>query len=836
MKKRSQPQQQPQHAQTKQQQHRSTDQKGERHETATEEVPPEPEEEEEEERLLTVGECAQLSNVDEVWRALESVARAEQATDLRLRRLLPTANRTPSSSSSATSTLEGGVARSRKGGITNLRDADTEDEDSSRQLLLRRLDTLEILPMKLQPLFEECRSLSNTIESTCSLAELVSAKIRQLDLVRGRVLETRARIGDVLDLRDCVSGVESSIAQGQYEVAAAHLQRYAHLDPTMLQPQALEQLHTARLSLLSLLRQHLATAVLNDNLDDVVRFSILFSPLDERQEGITQFVAYLRQQVARKAEADYRKILSREDVAYQISAIPKAVINLTNHILNVIRTQRTVLIEHFGNEGLLKAIQTLQVQSDASGTKLLDLFEKLEDLSSLTTALHKNKRTPGSAIRQHAKRLSDPVALAGTLEAIVLMSQRIHIFQRRIRALVERTQSEAEKPVNSRARVATLEHSQLWQRVQELLIQYMTLEEYFMVASVRKAVNNDEEVDGSLTSSMVDHVFYILRECTRRAVASADINNLCGVVTLVSNCLRIDFKADLHRMLTERALRASTTATSAASSSASSALSASSSSTSSSSSSSASSSSAARQNSSYMVILNNLEVSSEYIMKLKLELEGECAKVFGQQESSEKITYCLNDLLETSKSFQQVLLENLSQMARTIQPSLRPILELFQTVRYDVSEAQFLDADQSNEFMNHFFASLMAVLDPFAHSLTPTNFDHLLHIIIRQVATRLEKLLLQKTFTQLGGLKCDKDLRAMVAFFSQKTQRTVRGEFARLIQMASLLSLERVAEVLDYWGGEQSAHITWRLTPSEVRLVLSRRIDFAPNDIAQLAL
>jgi Conserved oligomeric Golgi complex subunit 4, C-terminal len=76
----------------------------------------------------------------------------------------------------------------------------------------------------------------------------------------------------------------------------------------------------------------------------------------------------------------------------------------------------------------------------------------------------------------------------------------------------------------------------------------------------------------------------------------------------------------------------------------------------------------------------------------------------------------------------------------------------------------------------------------------------------------------------------------MVGFFAQRTQRTVRGEFARLLQMASLLSLERAHEVLDYWGGESAAHISWRLTPSEVRLVLSRRLDFSPADIAQLHL
>ena len=53
--------------------------------------------------------------------------------------------------------------------------------------------------------------------------------------------------------------------------------------------------------------------------------------------------------------------------------------------------------------------------------------------------------------------------------------------------------------------------------------------------------------------------------------------------------------------------------------------------------------------------------------------------------------------------------------------------------------------------------------------------------------------------------------------------------------MASLLNLEKVSEVLDYWG-DNSGHMTWRLTPGEVRKVLSRRVDFSSNEIASLKL
>jgi hypothetical protein len=67
------------------------------------------------------------------------------------------------------------------------------------------------------------------------------------------------------------------------------------------------------------------------------------------------------------------------------------------------------------------------------------------------------------------------------------------------------------------------------------------------------------------------------------------------------------------------------------------------------------------------------------------------------------------------------------------------------------------------------------------------------------------------------------------------TQRTVRDKFARLTQMATILNLEKVSEILDYWG-ENSGPMTWRLTPAEVRRILGLRVDFKPESIAALKL
>jgi hypothetical protein len=127
------------------------------------------------------------------------------------------------------------------------------------------------------------------------------------------------------------------------------------------------------------------------------------------------------------------------------------------------------------------------------------------------------------------------------------------------------------------------------------------------------------------------------------------------------------------------------------------------------------------------------------------------------------------------------------------------------------------------------------MLIPYQDLLTPAAWEGLFHSLLDKILARLEVLIGRKAFTQLGGLQLDRDLRALVAAMGEMSARTVRDKFARLNQMAIVLSLESVEEFLDYWG-DDTGHITWRLTPAEVRGVLKQRADFSKEAIASLPL
>ncbi|KAF9589207.1 hypothetical protein IFM89_019716, partial [Coptis chinensis] len=156
-------------------------------------------------------------------------------------------------------------------------------------------------------------------------------------------------------------------------------------------------------------------------------------------------------------------------------------------------------------------------------------------------------------------------------------------------------------------------------------------------------------------------------------------------------------------------------------------------------------------------------------------------------------------------------------------------------ISYELSEAEYAENEVNNPWVQkllHAVETNAAWLQPL---MTTNNYDSFVHFVIDFIVKGLEVIMMQKRFSQLGGLQLNRDVRALVSHFSSMTQRTVRDKFTRLTQMATILNLEKVSELLDFWG-ENSGPMTWRLTPAEVKKGVGLRVDFKPEAIAALRL
>ncbi|MEE6500171.1 hypothetical protein FKM82_003693 [Ascaphus truei] len=382
-----------------------------------------------------------------------------------------------------------------------------------------------------------------------------------------------------------------------------------------------------------------------------------------------------------------------------------------------------------------------------------------------------------------------------------------------------------------------LKHCLLSCSMQELIGYYITMEEFFMRETVNKAVAMDTCERGQLISSMVDDVFYIVKKCIGRALSSSSIDCLCAMINLSTTMLESDFREVLCNKLR---MGFPATTFQDIQRGVSSAVSLMHSSLQQGKFDTKGIESNDEAKMSFLVSLNNVEVCSENIMTLKKNLENDCRKLFspnlGGEQAKAKIDSCLSDMASESNKFRDLLQEGLGELNNAaVKPQVKPWINLFLSVSHNIEEEEFNDYEANDPWVQQFIVNLEQLMVEFKAGLSPVIYENLTSLLTSLIAIELEKVVLKSTFSRLGGLQFDKELRSLVTYLTTVTTWTIRDKFARLSQMATILNLERVTEILDYWG-PNSGPLTWRLTPAEVRQVLALRIDFRGEDIKRLRL
>ncbi|MED6127114.1 Golgi transport complex subunit 4 [Stylosanthes scabra] len=653
--------------------------------------------------------------------------------------------------------------------------------------------------------------LSN-VSSTCDLADDVSCKVRELDVAQSRVGSTLLRIDAIVERANCLDGVHRALDNEDYEAAAKYVQRFLQIDSQYKDSASdqRERLMGAKKQLEGIVRKKLSSAVDQRDHPSILRFIRLYTPLGLEEEGLQVYVGYLKKVIAMRSRLEFEQLVElmkqRSNAGMNQSPVNfiGCLTNLFKDIVLAIEENSEILSSLCGEDGVVYAICELQEECDSRGSVILKKYmeyRKLAKLSSEINAQNNNLLAVGGSSEG-----PDPREIELYLEEILSLMQLGEDYTEFMISKIKGLTSVDPELV---PRATKAFRSGSFSKVaQDLTGFYVILEGFFMVENVRKAIRIDEHVPDSLTTSMVDDVFYVLQSCLRRAISTANISSVVAVLSGASSLLSNEYQEALQQKTREPNLGAKLffggvgvqkTGTEIATS------------------------------------LNNMDVSSEYVLKLKHEIEEQCAEVFPAPADREKVKSCLSELADSSNAFKQALNAGVEQLVATITPRIRPVLDSVGTISYELSEAEYADNEVNDPWVQrllHAVETNVAWMQPL---MTVNNYDTFVHLVIDFIVKRLEVIMMQKRFSQLGGLQLDRDARALVSHFSVMTQRTVRDKFARLTQMATILNLEKVSEILDFWG-ENSGPMTWRLTPAEVRRVLGLRVDFKPEAISALKL
>uniref|UniRef100_A0A8C1A486 Conserved oligomeric Golgi complex subunit 4 n=1 Tax=Cyprinus carpio carpio TaxID=630221 RepID=A0A8C1A486_CYPCA len=709
---------------------------------------------------------------------------------------------------------------------------------------------LQRMGPNLQLIEGDAVQLSGMISFTCSLAENVSSKVRQLDLTKKRLYQAIQRADDILDLKFCTDGVQTALRNQDYEQAAAHIHRYLSLDQSVIElskqggegsavEASLALLQEAERNLKALVTTRLEEAVTTGDLPQVERFFKILPLLGLHEQGLARFAQYLCSQVGACVYVRLKPGTHQADWQCQV------VFDLFLYLLGIARiveTHQPIVETYYGPGRLHTLLAHLQKECDKQAQKIVDKFILQRDYNNKFQVIQ------SSMMRGMTTEKIEPRDLDPVLCEVTLMNSRAELYfrflRRRIVADFEVADAMADETViqeHQQSLEQLLKNCQLSRTMQELIGYYIPMEEYYMRESVNKAVSMDTAEVGQLSSSMVDDVFYIVKKCISRALTSNSSDCVCAMINHATSVLETDFREvlvcklragypfsalqDLQRGVSSAVSLMQSSLQHGKITNLTQTLGI---------------ESQEQAKSAYLVALNNVEVCSENISTLKKNLESDCAKLFSQGVGSDhakaKIDSCLSDLVNTSSRFKDLLQEGLQELNNTsIRPQVKPWISSFLSVSHNIEEEEFSEYEANDPWVQQLIVQLEQLMAEFKVGLSPVIYDTLTSLMTSLIAMELEKTVFKCTFSRLGGLQFDKELRALVAYLSSVTSWTIRDKFARLTQMATILNLERVSEILDYWG-PNSGPLTWRLTPAEVRQVLALRVDFRSEDIKRLRL
>ncbi|CAG8755388.1 2108_t:CDS:2, partial [Racocetra persica] len=482
-----------------------------------------------------------------------------------------------------------------------------------------------------------------------------------------------------------------------------------------------------------------------------------------------------------------------------------AILKLFENIATIIDQHQPVVEAHYGPGKMIRVIERLQEECDKQCRIILDTFRderqihrKVADIKIYNTS----KKPIGpqrSGQPREIDNVPDPRELDVVLTELAMISARTHLYYRFIEA---RANSEVEATKASReADVSLIEkdgndydptsitrNSELSKQVKSLMADFLVMEEYFFRKAIEKAMIIDDYDEGSITSSCVGDVFYILKECLTRALSTSDFECLTSMVNLVNQSLEFDYITLFQkRLVTAFATPEPKDAKTG-----------------------------------YMILLNNLDVSRDYMQRLTTEL---MTLPSISDDSKEKVQRCFIRLNEaTTNKFQQILQNGLEQLfTQMVKPRIRPILQdAYKDIKYVLSEDEYHEQESNDSFAKRFVSGFDALIQIYQSTFSDNNYNQLMMHILESVTNMLEKTVFGTKFNQYGALRFDKDLRAVNNYFSTKMRWVFRDKMTRLNQISTLLNLESLSEIYDYWGSATKATspITWRLTVAEAKKIV----------------
>jgi hypothetical protein len=264
---------------------------------------------------------------------------------------------------------------------------------------------------------------------------------------------------------------------------------------------------------------------------------------------------------------------------------------------------------------------------------------------------------------------------------------------------------------------------------------------------------------------------------------------------------------------------------------------------------------------------NDIEVSVEYLKRLEKQLLQEVDGSFPPQDTiTEQLIMCVKSLDGVVDSFVESSDQALAQLLSQILPRVRSIVNdavgqdgssafsglsggstsagnVNLRMNYEMDEDAYESAQVSEGYMDRLLSNLDELINPLRVHLMPRLADKLILGAISGASKRLEMALRRSQCSLLGALCLKADVKFLASYaierLHSKEINTNAGllkvcpPLARLVQIATLMNVEELDEVLDLISTSRRRG-NWDLKLDDCKTFLNLRVEFEGRKVNEM--
>ncbi|CAE7161050.1 unnamed protein product, partial [Rhizoctonia solani] len=713
---------------------------------------------------------------------------------------------------------------------------------ADRERIRTALTRLENLVPVLDGLVQKGEKLKGNVGRTAETAERVGAGVRGLERVMGRVRIAAERVGQVADAKASLAALQSAMEQRDWETAARHCARamavpkevmegpFAQIaiPSTDLPDPPAQTLSDARTALLGVFRKEFDAAAIARDPVAISRFFKLFPTINCPADGLAAYSDFVLDLVARRAPPPvkasspiyYTAALTAlyESVAglidqhqpvvekyYGSGNMHTVVARLLRECDRVLTDARTATFQTLVPAARAKPGQTPTIDDSGPDPREIDrvlgelatmagrwalfrrfLVDRLEDdmtPSAPTTpdgqTLLLRPTTPGPATPAFGLKLFTPAntSFQNPIEPEPENEPEPSPYQKAL-DLVSQT--------GTQVRLATLFEST-----------YAPLETWHLRAALDRAhVNSAPANPGATataqTSTTPDDAFFILHLTLSRALSSGLVICVKKTVKNVRDVVERDLVGVIRRRM-EDCWRAPAPGKKGA---------------------------GEDRVAIFVTYLNDLSMCAHHAERLAQDLSMSSSLTQGfledEIEETRRAVAGLSDL----GGFKGVVKTGIDNLfTQLVKPRLRSLIpDVYRDFTYVLDESSYNAAEHDDAIRKRFVKGWGEVVGSYKDTLTEENYRAFFALAVEVVVRPWEKYIMGMKFTELGAIRFDRDLRAIIGHLSVGD---ARDKFTRLQQVSTLLNLDAEEDPDEFYT---TSGIAWKLSASEARAVSGLRL------------